>query len=196
MESSYYNCWNPTKELINIIYKKLQNSLDNKSSDFNYKSSEFILKVVGCEEYTLYNENQLIINYEAVRKAVRNENTVVFQLLYFRNFKQIERECFNKHMKHLSKYKTKYLDSNLITKDIIIKHNNNNTLKYCPNSYGNGMKKIMKKILCKLNDVDAINKAEVMKVNDELKYGNINVNINYKSRNVLMKYSNNVINYM
>ena len=83
-----------TTELISKIVLKLQNSL---KSQFNHSSDEFMLKVVGAEEYMLYDENKLIIDYEAVRKAVRNEDNVKFQLVYCPNLKQIERECFNKN---------------------------------------------------------------------------------------------------
>ncbi len=85
-----------TKELINTICLKLKKSFDDINI-INYNNSEFTLKVVGCE-------NRYIISYEAVRKAVRNEDNVKFQLLYFSNFKQIEKDCFNKNMHHISKY--------------------------------------------------------------------------------------------
>ena len=62
----------------------LSSNFDHKSFNVIEKLSEFIIKIVGAEEYILYdndNDNdKLIVDYEAVRKTVRNEDDVIFQL--------------------------------------------------------------------------------------------------------------------
>eukprot|EP01083_Nonionella_stella_P153989 495527_1 len=118
--------------LIGEMVTKLKNSLNRK----DIIESEFMLKVVGCEEYMLYDENRLIIDYEAVRKAVRNEDNVIFQLLHCPKLKQIERECFSLNMRHISKYKTKYMDTNRLTQKLMSKHKNK--LKYCKHALEDG----------------------------------------------------------
>ena len=83
-----------TSQLISQIVQKLSNSL---KSGFKHKATEFLLKVVGCDEYMLPETNNLIIDFEAVRKAVRNADDVIFQLVHCPNFKQIEK--INKKLK-------------------------------------------------------------------------------------------------
>eukprot|EP01084_Bolivina_argentea_P164667 286256_1 len=47
-----------------------------------FAPQEFVLKVTGNEEYILFDHAKLIMYYEAVRRAVRNEDDVSFNLIH------------------------------------------------------------------------------------------------------------------
>ena len=132
------------KQLIDKIVDKLKVSLNTSeyggdANDIIKKSSEFILKVVGSEEYILYDDTKLIVDYEAVRKAVRNEDDVIFQLDHRPDLTLIEQECFDKNIWHIQKFDKKYFTANLLTEKIVTKHREKHqSLLYCKHSYGDG----------------------------------------------------------
>ena len=101
------------------------------------RSKEFILKVVGSEEYILYSAETLIVHYEAVRKAVRNEDDVVFQLDHRPDLGMIEQECFDRNIWYISSFRDKYWTAGILD-DRYREQQQRATLKYCRNGYGDG----------------------------------------------------------
>eukprot|EP01083_Nonionella_stella_P198464 728622_1 len=129
------------KQLIDkIVDGKLRISLNTSQYEGDTESimslaPEFLLKVVGCEEYILYDDSKLIVDYEAVRKAVRNEDDVIFQLDHRPDLHRIEAQCFERHQSHMAQFSTKY-DAVLTDK---MREKYNYYTKYVRYSYGEGM---------------------------------------------------------
>lgn len=132
------------KQLIDKVVGKLKTSLNTQeyggdANEIIRKSSEFIIKIVGAEEYILYDDGKLIVDYEAVRKAVRNEDDVIFQLDHRPDLTMIEQECFDKNIYYISKFDTKYFDAGLLNDKVIKRHKHKQqSLLYCKYSYGDG----------------------------------------------------------
>jgi len=132
------------KQLIGKIVHKLKVSLVSSEyaedpAEITRKSAEFIIKIVGSEEYILYDDTKFIIDYEAVRKAVRNEDDVCFQLDHRPDLPMIEQECFDKNIWHISRFAQKYLAAKLLHPRVLERHFEKlHSMRYMQKSYGDG----------------------------------------------------------
>eukprot|EP00485_Elphidium_margaritaceum_P017531 CAMPEP_0202732442 /NCGR_PEP_ID=MMETSP1385-20130828/187659_1 /ASSEMBLY_ACC=CAM_ASM_000861 /TAXON_ID=933848 /ORGANISM="Elphidium margaritaceum" /LENGTH=1525 /DNA_ID=CAMNT_0049398755 /DNA_START=6 /DNA_END=4583 /DNA_ORIENTATION=+ len=102
------------------------------------RASDFVLQVNGCHEYMLYDAHCLLAHYEAVREAVRYEETLTLLLCHFPNLRQIENECRQQHLRHVQSYASKYCDAHFLSEKIVVKHEQAHTFRFCPFSYGDG----------------------------------------------------------
>eukprot|EP01083_Nonionella_stella_P199435 731299_1 len=80
---------NVNKTTASVSIEKFVYKINFNKKDNNYSPQEFVLKVIGNEEYILYDHKKLIIDYEAVRRAVRNEDDVTFGLVHRPDLNQI-----------------------------------------------------------------------------------------------------------
>ena len=85
---------------------KKQINFNKKDQD--YDPQEFVLKVIGNEEYILYDHKKLIIDYEAVRRAVRNEDDVTFGLVHRPDRAQIIKDAKELQEEQMESFDTKY----------------------------------------------------------------------------------------
>ncbi|ETO17799.1 phosphatidylinositol-4,5-diphosphate 3-kinase [Reticulomyxa filosa] len=105
------------KDVIESLMKRL---------DEPYKSSadpeSFILKVAGCEEY-IYGDTK-VIEYEAVRNAVRNENDVEFVLVQRADRTEVIEQERQKQIKYgeslVNAYDVSVRDASYVQEDMII----------------------------------------------------------------------------
>ena len=82
---------------------------------------------------------KLIVDYEAVRKAVRNEDDVIFQLDHRPDLTMIEQECFDKNIWYISKFDSKYFEAGLLNEKVVKRHTEKQqSLLYTKYSYGDG----------------------------------------------------------
>ncbi len=106
----------------------VQRMVDMLLQDNNYSPQQFVLKVIGNEEYILYDHKKLIIDYEAVRRAVRNEDDVTFGLVHRPDLNQIINDATDLQHDYIQSFHMKYPPK--------IRHSN--FLKYEKNGCGDG----------------------------------------------------------
>ena len=129
------------KQLIDKATEKLSQRMDETKydedpSDVIHESSEFILKVIGAEEYILYDDT-LVNDYEAIWKILRFKD-ISFQMIHCPDFKAIEQECNSQYMNHIAQFNKKYFNVKLLTNETAKKHRDERTLLYCKYGYGDG----------------------------------------------------------
>lgn len=127
------------KQLIDQAVEKLSRRIDEAKYDGNpndiiQKSSEFVLKVIGAEEYILYDDTKLVIDYEATRQVL-NSKDISFQMIHCPNFMTIEQECNEKNVNHIAQFDDKYFTASLLTKEIWQKHDDEKSLLYCSDEH-------------------------------------------------------------
>ena len=112
------------KQLIDLAVKGLSKCMDETNightNNIFQMSSEFILKLIGAEEYILYDEKKQIIDYEAIRK-VSNSKNVLFKLLHFPNIAQMKQECEKRNTCYIAQWYSRYFTANLLTDKILRK---------------------------------------------------------------------------
>jgi len=90
------------------IIKKFVAKINLTKKDHTYHPQHFVLKVIGNEEYILFDDNKLIIDYEAVRRAVRNEDDVLFGLVHRPDIQQIIASAQELQEEYKAKFASKY----------------------------------------------------------------------------------------
>ena len=60
--------------------------MNRKVLNSELNAHDFVIKIIGCEEYILYDDSKMIVDYEAVRRAVRNSDDVQFGLVHRPDF--------------------------------------------------------------------------------------------------------------
>ena len=142
-------------------------------------ADQFVLKVVGCEEYILYDHTKLIIDYEAVRRAVRNEDDVTFALVHRPDIDDLVEEAYRVEEEYKKEFDFKYSRYSLNIKSP-------NFLLYEKYGCGAGMS-ILEKHLESIErskmraQQNASRKAKITSQKDKDKINNNNSNNNNKN---------------
>eukprot|EP01084_Bolivina_argentea_P069040 125670_1 len=110
--------------IINKFIRKI-NFVREKTLE-TFVPEHFILKVVGNEEYIFCNDKHLLIEYESIRHAVRNEDDVKFKLIHKPDLKKIIKEATIAQQQHIKSFSFKN------------KNTSQQTLQYEKHGYGDG----------------------------------------------------------